>query len=63
MQCFMCNKNQKTMIKFMATQKKNPTKPKIDGLVVHLSFGKVRGIEKEDTRPLNGHYWTHHGSL
>ena len=39
MQCFMCNKNQKTMIKFMATQhiqKKTP--PKIDGLVVHLSF-------------------------
>ena len=33
------------MIKFIATQK-NPTKPKIDGLVVHLSFGKVRGSKK-----------------
>ena len=55
MQCFMCNKNQKTMIKFMATQhiqKKTP--PKIDGLVVHLSFSG-KGW-REDTGSLNGHY-------
>ena len=31
MQCFMCNKNQKTMIKFMATQHIQKTLPKIDG--------------------------------